>query len=265
VSASPPSLPPSPPWRTPDGTHDLSAPPPFSLTDIRNAIPAHCWEKNTFKSFAHLALDVGIVAGLAAAAYVANSWWAPWSPLGLQQRRAPQSAARAAPARGCAPPPLHATRRARASAATGVLCRAEVARCCPHTPHVHHAAPRRFVWPLYWLAQGTMFWALFVVGHDCGHQSFSPSRTLNDFVGNIVHASIMVPYHGWRVSHRKHHGVSRARGIGVWRLQRAAAPRAKTETRSSDPPARISLRLPPELPRGRVNRPAAEPRPRGER
>lgn len=25
---------------------------------------------------------------------------------------------------------------------------------------------RRFVWPLYWLAQGTMFWALFVVGHD---------------------------------------------------------------------------------------------------
>lgn len=22
------------------------------------------------------------------------------------------------------------------------------------------------VWPLYWFAQGTMFWALFVVGHD---------------------------------------------------------------------------------------------------
>lgn len=24
----------------------------------------------------------------------------------------------------------------------------------------------RLVWPLYWFAQGTMFWALFVVGHD---------------------------------------------------------------------------------------------------
>lgn len=24
----------------------------------------------------------------------------------------------------------------------------------------------RALWPLYWLAQGTMFWALFVVGHD---------------------------------------------------------------------------------------------------
>ncbi len=25
---------------------------------------------------------------------------------------------------------------------------------------------RRWLWPLYWFAQGTMFWALFVVGHD---------------------------------------------------------------------------------------------------
>mmetsp|Transcript_6163 Transcript_6163/g.13393 ORF Transcript_6163/g.13393 Transcript_6163/m.13393 type:complete len:424 (-) Transcript_6163:940-2211(-) len=119
-----------------DGSFDLSAAPPFSLADLRNAIPAKCWEKNTFRSFAYLALDVGIVAGLAIAAYTVNQWWA---------------------------------------------------------------------WPLYWFAQGTMFWALFVVGHDCGHQSFSNNRALNDLVGNIVHSSIMVPYHGWRISHRTHH------------------------------------------------------------
>ncbi len=29
-----------------------------------------------------------------------------------------------------------------------------------------------------------------------GHQSFSNNRSLNDLVGNIVHSSIMVPYHG---------------------------------------------------------------------
>lgn len=38
-----------------------------------------------------------------------------------------------------------------------------------------------------------------------GHQSFSNNKTLNDLVGNIVHSSILVPYHGWRVSHRTHH------------------------------------------------------------
>lgn len=53
-----------------------------------------------------------------------------------------------------------------------------------------------FLWPLYWFAQGTMFWALFVVGHDCGHQSFSSNEKLNNFVGNITHSSILVPYHG---------------------------------------------------------------------
>nr|QWW89555.1 Omega3 fatty acid desaturase [Chromochloris zofingiensis] len=120
-----------------DGTYDLSAPPPFSLSDIRNAIPAHCWNKNAWKSMAYLALDVAVVAGLAVAAYTVNQWWA---------------------------------------------------------------------WPFYWLAQGTMFWALFVVGHDCGHQSFSSNRSLNDFVGHLSHSSILVPYHGWRVSHRTHHG-----------------------------------------------------------
>ena len=29
-----------------------------------------------------------------------------------------------------------------------------------------HSLDSPLVWPLYWFAQGTMFWALFVVGHD---------------------------------------------------------------------------------------------------
>ncbi|RCV36632.1 hypothetical protein SETIT_7G333300v2 [Setaria italica] len=61
------------------------------------------------------------------------------------------------------------------------------------------------VWPIYWAAQGTMFWALFVLGHDCGHGSFSDSAALNSAVGHLLHSFILVPYHGWRISHRTHH------------------------------------------------------------
>lgn len=77
----------------------LAAPPPFTLADIKAAIPDECFEKNAVKSFAYLAWDVAVVFGLAAAAFT----YAPAAP---------------------------------------------------------------WLWPLYWLAQGTMFWALFVVGHD---------------------------------------------------------------------------------------------------
>jgi hypothetical protein len=49
-------------------------------------------------------------------------------------------------------------------------------------------------WPLYWIAQGTMMWALFVVGHDCGHGSFSNNKLINEVCGHITHSSIMVPY-----------------------------------------------------------------------
>ncbi|WCJ29167.1 fatty acid desaturase 3 [Euphorbia peplus] len=62
-----------------------------------------------------------------------------------------------------------------------------------------------FFWPVYWIAQGTMFWAIFVLGHDCGHGSFSDSTLLNNVVGHILHSFILVPYHGWRISHRTHH------------------------------------------------------------
>lgn len=47
-----------------------------------------------------------------------------------------------------------------------------------------------------------MKWILWL---RSGHQSFSNNKALNDLVGNIAHSSILVPYHGWRVSHREHH------------------------------------------------------------
>ncbi|WCL49565.1 fatty acid desaturase [Leptospira sp. GIMC2001] len=59
--------------------------------------------------------------------------------------------------------------------------------------------------PFFWFLTGTMFWALFVVGHDCGHGSFSKISWLNSLIGHLAHTPILVPYHGWRISHRIHH------------------------------------------------------------
>eukprot|EP00201_Polytomella_parva_P009686 CAMPEP_0175059828 /NCGR_PEP_ID=MMETSP0052_2-20121109/12650_1 /TAXON_ID=51329 ORGANISM="Polytomella parva, Strain SAG 63-3" /NCGR_SAMPLE_ID=MMETSP0052_2 /ASSEMBLY_ACC=CAM_ASM_000194 /LENGTH=393 /DNA_ID=CAMNT_0016325423 /DNA_START=139 /DNA_END=1320 /DNA_ORIENTATION=- len=122
--------------RNEDGSFDLSAAPPFTLQDLRNAIPAHCWQKDMGRSISHLVIDVAIVFAMAFIAYNVNSW---------------------------------------------------------------------MLWPLYWIAQGTMFWAIFVVGHDCGHRSFCNNNTINDFLGHLLHSAILVPYHGWRISHRSHH------------------------------------------------------------
>uniref|UniRef100_A0A6N2KVX3 Fatty acid desaturase domain-containing protein n=1 Tax=Salix viminalis TaxID=40686 RepID=A0A6N2KVX3_SALVM len=115
---------------------DPGSPPPFSLSDVRAAIPKHCWVKDPWRSMSYVVRDVAVVFGLAAGAAYLNNW---------------------------------------------------------------------LVWPLYWAAQSTMFWAIFVLGHDCGHGSFSNNHNLNSVVGHILHSSILVPYHGWRISHRTHH------------------------------------------------------------
>ncbi|KAI3796835.1 hypothetical protein L1987_39521 [Smallanthus sonchifolius] len=119
-----------------DNGFNPGAPPPFTLADIRAAIPKHCWVKDSWWSMSYVLIDVVVVFGLAAVTAYFNSM---------------------------------------------------------------------VVWPLYWFAQGTMFWALFVLGHDCGHGSFSNDAKLNSVVGHLLHSSILVPYHGWRISHRTHH------------------------------------------------------------
>lgn len=42
--------------------------PPFTLGDLRKAIPAHCWKRDTLKSFSYLLVDVLICSALAYAA-----------------------------------------------------------------------------------------------------------------------------------------------------------------------------------------------------
>ena len=58
--------------------------------------------------------------------------------------------------------------------------------------------------PLYVLC-GFFMWCVFVVGHDCGHGTFSDSEVLNIVCGLFTHCSLLVPFQAWARSHRFHH------------------------------------------------------------
>lgn len=62
------------------------------------------------------------------------------------------------------------------------------------------------LWPIYWYAQGSVMTGVWVLAHECGHQSFSDSWIANNIVGTLCHSLLLVPYHSWRITHGKHHG-----------------------------------------------------------
>ena len=128
-----------------DRPHNLPLEPPtFTLKTIRDAIPAHCFQRNLYISLTHLISDLAVVALLAYGASWISSPTAPaWSPY--------------------------------------------------------------ILWPMYWYAQGAVLTGVWVLAHECGHQSFSESELANNIVGTICHSLLLVPYHAWRITHGKHH------------------------------------------------------------
>ncbi|KAI9184009.1 hypothetical protein H9P43_003062 [Blastocladiella emersonii ATCC 22665] len=61
------------------------------------------------------------------------------------------------------------------------------------------------LWAAYWVAQGVVCTGIWVIAHECGHQAFSSSKAVNNFMGYILHTPLLVPYHSWRITHGKHH------------------------------------------------------------
>ncbi|KIK07960.1 hypothetical protein K443DRAFT_672842 [Laccaria amethystina LaAM-08-1] len=73
----------------------------------------------------------------------------------------------------------------------------------PH-PYLYPFA-RLALWSLYGFWAGLFATGLWVVAHECGHQAFSESKTINNTVGWVLHSALGVPYQAWRITHAKHH------------------------------------------------------------
>ena len=64
----------------------------------------------------------------------------------------------------------------------------------------------------YWLTLGLavlnafFLVRIFIIQHDCGHQSFFKSRLLNDAIGFMCSIFSFIPYKYWAKSHNFHHG-----------------------------------------------------------
>ena len=120
--------------------------PDYTIKQIRNAIPAHCFERSALWGLAYVARDVLLLAS------------------------------------------------------TFYLCHHYV------TPDNIHSTTSRFVlWTIYGFLQGLFATGIWVLAHECGHQSFSTSKTLNDTTGWVLHSTLFVPYFSWKISHGKHH------------------------------------------------------------
>ncbi len=119
--------------------------PSFTLSELKAAVPAHCFERSMVKSFTYLAWNLFVCAALFFSGYVVLELTS--MPLVLK-----------VPA-----------------------------------------------YLLYWFVQGSYMTGIWVIAHECGHQAFSDNHIVNDIFGLILHSALFVPYHSWKISHRRHH------------------------------------------------------------
>ncbi|KAK3384900.1 fatty acid desaturase-domain-containing protein [Podospora didyma] len=120
--------------------------PDFTIKDIRDAIPKHCFERSTLRSLSYVLRDMVLLATTFVLFHNLNT------------------------------PDLVPSKLARGA-----------------------------LWGIYAFMQGLFGTGLWVLAHECGHSAFSPSKTVNNLVGWILHSALLVPYFSWQMSHSKHH------------------------------------------------------------
>jgi len=120
---------------------------PFTIKDLRDAVPAHCFERSLLKSLTYLVSDIVAISALLYIGHYFNSHISPntsW-PFAI------------------------------------------------------------LFWSVMWFVQGAFMTGVWVVAHECGHQSFSKWKSVNDAFGLVLHSALLVPYHSWRITHGIHH------------------------------------------------------------
>jgi len=137
-----------------EGMHKYVVP-DFTIKDLLDAIPAHCFKRSAFRSSLYVIWDFALIAVLAYAVTQGNTY-----------------------VQGLA------------------------------LPTYANAAAQFALWNAYWFAAGIVGTGIWVLAHECGHQAFSESKTINNAVGFVLHSALGVPYHSWRISHGKHHAAT---------------------------------------------------------
>ncbi|KAL5115831.1 hypothetical protein ACEQ8H_006326 [Pleosporales sp. CAS-2024a] len=61
------------------------------------------------------------------------------------------------------------------------------------------------LWTLYSFVTGLFFTGLWILAHECGHDSFSPYLNVNATMGWFLHSMLLVPFFSWKFSHARHH------------------------------------------------------------
>jgi omega-6 fatty acid desaturase (delta-12 desaturase) len=89
------------------------------------------------------------------------------------------------------------------------------------------------------VAAGFMIGRLFIIGHDACHQSLTPHRGLNRWLGRIAFLPSLTPYSLWDVGHNVvHHGYTNLKGFDfVW------APHTRAEFAQLTPMQRQADRI----------------------
>ncbi len=89
------------------------------------------------------------------------------------------------------------------------------------------------------VAAGFVTGRLFIIGHDACHQSLTPHRRLNRWLGRIAFLPSLTPYSLWDVGHNLvHHGYTNLKGVDfVW------SPHTREEYAALGPGQRLMDRI----------------------